>query len=144
MVGGWWEGSVWLVEREVLGWWGGTEEGAAGGKGWTLSIPIYSASFYPFQKPAVLSIFIAWPSLQTLKLRAAFTVAWMPMKNLAPACILLIILAAILSAVSHFSETLTRYLANQLIPLMATVLLLSYVKFFRVMLTAFSVTQLMN
>ena len=82
MVGGWWEGSVWLVEREVLGWWGGTEEGAAGGKGWTLSIPIYSTSFYPFQKPAVLSVFIAWLSLQILKLRAAFTVAWMPMLKL--------------------------------------------------------------
>ena len=36
-MGGWWKGSVWLVEREVLGWWGGTEEGVAGGKGWTLS-----------------------------------------------------------------------------------------------------------
>ena len=41
-VGGWWEGGVWLVERrwaavverEVLGWWGGTEEGVAGEKGW--------------------------------------------------------------------------------------------------------------
>ena len=40
-VGGWWEGDVWLaerwwaavVEREVLGWWGETEEGVAGGKG---------------------------------------------------------------------------------------------------------------
>ena len=59
-MGGWWEGSVWLVEREVLGWWGGTEEDVAGGKGWTLSMP---ASFYPLQKPAVLNVFIAWLSL---------------------------------------------------------------------------------
>ena len=54
----------------------------------------------------------------------------------------IIILTAILSAISHFSETLRRYLANRLIPLMATVFLLSCTKFFRVMLTALSVTQL--
>ena len=54
----------------------------------------------------------------------------------------IIILAVTLSAMSHFSETLTRYRTNNLIPLMATVLLLSFTKFFRVMLTALSATQL--
>ena len=28
------EGGTWVMGREVLGWWGGTEEGVAGGKGW--------------------------------------------------------------------------------------------------------------
>ena len=31
LVGRWWAA---VVEREVLGWWGGTEEGVAGGMVW--------------------------------------------------------------------------------------------------------------
>ena len=104
----------------------------------------YSASFYPFQKPAVLSVFIAWLSLDFgiescfYNGMDAYAKTWLQLAF----PLYIIILAAILSAISHFSETLTRYRTNNLIPLMATVLLLSCTKFFRVMLTAFSVTQL--
>ena len=104
----------------------------------------YSASFYPFQKPAVLSVFIAWLSLDFgiescfYNGMNAYAKTWLQLAF----PLYIIILAAILSAISHFSETLTRYRTNNLIPLMATVLLLSCTKFFRVMLTAFSVTQL--
>ena len=108
----------------------------------------YSAIFYPLQKPAVLSVFIAWLSLDFgiescfYNGMDAYAKTWLQLAF----PLYIIILAAILSAVSHvinhFSETLTRYLRSNLIPLMATVLLLSCTKFFRVMLTALSVTQL--
>ena len=104
----------------------------------------YSANFYPFQKPAVLSVTIAWLSLDFgiescfYNGMDAYAKTWLQLAF----PLYIIILAAILSAISHFSETLRRYLANRLIPLMATVLLLSCTKFFRIMLTALSVTQL--
>ena len=104
----------------------------------------YSASFYPLQKPAVLSVFIAWLSLDFgiescyYNGMDAYAKTWLQLAF----PLYIIILAAILSAISHFSEILTRYRTNNLIPLMATVLLLSCTKFFRVMLTALSVTQL--
>ena len=104
----------------------------------------YSASFYPFQKPAVLSVFIAWLSLDFgiescfYNGMDAYAKTWLQLAF----PLYIIILAAILSAISNFSETLTRCLTNKLVPLMATVLLLLCTKFFRVMLTALSVTQL--
>ena len=104
----------------------------------------YSSSFYPFQKPAVLSVIIAWLSLDFgiescfYNGMDAYAKTWLQLAF----PLYIIILTAILSAISHFSETLRRYLANRLIPLMATVFLLSCTKFFRVMLTALSVTQL--
>ena len=107
-------------------------------------INTYSASFYPFQKPAVLSVFIAWLSLDFgiescfYNGMDAYAKTWLQLAF----PLYIIILAAILSAVSRFSKTLKRYLTNKLVPLLATVLLLSCTKFFRVMLTALSVTQL--
>ena len=104
----------------------------------------YSASFYSFQKPAVLSVFIAWLSLDFgiescfYNGMDAYAKTWLQLAF----PLYIIILTAILSAISHFSETLRRHLANRLIPIMATVLLLSCTKFFRIMLTALSVTQL--
>ena len=108
----------------------------------------YSASFYPLQKPAVLSVFIAWLSLDFgiescfYNGMDAYAKTWLQLAFPLYIIILAAILYAVSHVISHFSETLTKYLANKLVPLVATVLLLSCTKLFRLMLTAFSVTQL--
>ena len=66
----------------------------------------YSANFYPFQKPAVLSVIIAWLSLDFgiescfYNGMDAYTKTWLQLAF----PLYIIILAAILSAISHFSQ----------------------------------------
>ena len=104
----------------------------------------YSTIFYPFEKPVLLSVFIAWLSLdfgiETCFYNGmdAYAKAWL--QFLFPFYI--IALAAVLLVVSHFSNTLTRLLSHRLVPFMATVVFLSCSKLFRIMLTALSLTKL--
>jgi len=104
----------------------------------------YSTIFYPFEKPAVLSVIIAWLSLdfgiETCFYSGmdAYAKAWL--QFLFPFYITA--LAAVLSVVSRYSNALTRLLSNRLVPFMATVVFLSCLKCFRIMLTALSLTKL--
>ena len=104
----------------------------------------YSTLFYPFQKPAVLGVVIAWLSLDfgvescSYNGMDAYAKTWLQLAF----PLYIIFLVAMLSVVSHYSNTLTKLLANKLIPLIATVLLLSCTKLFHTMLTALSLTRL--
>ena len=104
----------------------------------------YSTIFYPSEKPAILSTFIAWLSLdfgiETCFYNGmdAYAKAWL--QFVFP--IYITALAAVLSVVSHQSKTLTKLLSNRLVPLMATVVFLSWSKLFRIILTALSFTRL--